>query len=115
MAFLSALLSQGARRKFASISSRFSRRRSDVIARPRADDRVIDLRTSEILTKPASSASSSSSAPKEVIVRDAYKEDTSIVIKWDSETSNILGFRVVFRYVRWIDVQYSRSYFIWSR
>jgi hypothetical protein len=42
-------------------------------------------------------AASSSSEPKEVIVRDAYKEGNSIVIDWDSETSNILGFRVVYR------------------
>ena len=34
---------------------------------------------------------------EEVIVREAYKEDNLIVIKWDSETSNILGFRVVYR------------------
>lgn len=33
----------------------------------------------------------------EVIVRDAYKEDNSIVIKWHSEVTNILGFRVVYR------------------
>ena len=33
----------------------------------------------------------------EVIVRDAYKEDNSIVIKWDTGTSNILGFRIVYR------------------
>ncbi len=34
---------------------------------------------------------------EEVLVRDAYKEDNSITIKWDSEVSNILGFRVVYR------------------
>jgi hypothetical protein len=33
----------------------------------------------------------------DVILRDAYKEDNSIVIKWESETSQILGFRVVYR------------------
>ena len=32
-----------------------------------------------------------------VIMRDAYKDDNSIVIKWESEVSNILGFRVVYR------------------
>ncbi len=47
-----------------------------------------------------SKSKQSSSPPEEVIVRDAYKEDTSIVIKWESETSNILGFRVVYRYVK---------------
>ena len=36
-------------------------------------------------------------ANDEVIVRDAYKEDNSIVIKWDTDTSNILGFRIVYR------------------
>ena len=34
---------------------------------------------------------------REVIVRDAYRQDTSVVIQWDSETTNILGFRVVYR------------------
>ena len=33
----------------------------------------------------------------EVIVLDAYKEDNSIVIKWNTDTSNILGFRIVYR------------------
>ncbi len=47
-----------------------------------------------------SKSKQSSSPPEEVIVRDAYKEDTSIVIKWESETSNILGFRVVYRYIK---------------
>ena len=30
-------------------------------------------------------------------VQEAYKEDNSIIIKWDSETTNILGFRVIYR------------------
>ena len=30
-------------------------------------------------------------------MRDAYKDDNSIVIKWESEVSNMLGFRVVYR------------------
>ena len=30
-------------------------------------------------------------------MRDAYKDDNSIVIKWESEVTNILGFRVVYR------------------
>ena len=34
---------------------------------------------------------------EDVIVKEAYKEDNSIVIKWDSETTNILGFRVIYR------------------
>ena len=42
-------------------------------------------------------ATNAQSEVEEVIVREAYKEDNLIVIKWDSETSNILGFRVVYR------------------
>jgi hypothetical protein len=34
---------------------------------------------------------------EDVIIRDAFKEENSIVIKWDSETLNILGFRVIYR------------------
>ena len=34
---------------------------------------------------------------EEVIIKDAFKEDNSIVIKWDSEAVNILGFRVIYR------------------
>ncbi|KAG7170646.1 Leucine-rich repeats and immunoglobulin-like domains protein 3-like 2, partial [Homarus americanus] len=33
----------------------------------------------------------------EVIVQEAYRKDTSVIIQWDSEVSNILGFRVVYR------------------
>ncbi|KAK4312283.1 hypothetical protein Pmani_016264 [Petrolisthes manimaculis] len=33
----------------------------------------------------------------EVIVQDAYRKDSSVIIQWDSEVSNILGFRVVYR------------------
>lgn len=40
---------------------------------------------------------SSVSSEREVIVKDAYRQDTSVVIQWDSETNNILGFRVVYR------------------
>lgn len=40
---------------------------------------------------------SSVSSDREVIVKDAYRQDTSVVIQWDSETQNILGFRVVYR------------------
>lgn len=43
------------------------------------------------------SSSSSLSGEREVIVKDAYRQDTSVVIQWDSETSHILGFRVVYR------------------
>nr|CAD7570008.1 unnamed protein product [Timema californicum] len=34
---------------------------------------------------------------KEVMVRSAYRQDSSVIIQWDSETANILGFRVVYR------------------
>ncbi|XP_069178132.1 leucine-rich repeat-containing protein let-4 isoform X1 [Procambarus clarkii] len=34
---------------------------------------------------------------EEVIVQDAYRKDNSVIIQWDSEVSNILGFRVVYR------------------
>lgn len=30
-------------------------------------------------------------------MKTAYRQDNSIIIKWDSETTNILGFRVVYR------------------
>lgn len=34
---------------------------------------------------------------QEVLVRNAYRKDNSVIIQWDSETANILGFRVVYR------------------
>jgi len=34
---------------------------------------------------------------EDVIVKEAYKETNSIVIRWESETTNILGFRVIYR------------------
>ncbi|XP_013182912.2 leucine-rich repeat and immunoglobulin-like domain-containing nogo receptor-interacting protein 1 [Amyelois transitella] len=34
---------------------------------------------------------------KEVIVKNAYRQDNSVVIHWDSDVANILGFRVVYR------------------
>lgn len=43
------------------------------------------------------SSSSSLNGEREVIIKDAYRQDTSVVIQWDSETSHILGFRVVYR------------------
>ncbi|GJQ84642.1 hypothetical protein Trydic_g12671 [Trypoxylus dichotomus] len=33
----------------------------------------------------------------DVMVKDAYRQDNSVVIKWNSEIANILGFRVVYR------------------
>ncbi|XP_022196682.2 leucine-rich repeat and fibronectin type III domain-containing protein 1-like protein [Nilaparvata lugens] len=34
---------------------------------------------------------------QEVLVRSAHRLDNSVIIQWDSETANILGFRVVYR------------------
>uniref|UniRef100_A0A8D8UUS9 Leucine-rich repeats and immunoglobulin-like domains protein 3 n=3 Tax=Cacopsylla melanoneura TaxID=428564 RepID=A0A8D8UUS9_9HEMI len=34
---------------------------------------------------------------QEVLVKSAHRHDNSVVIQWDSQTSNILGFRVVYR------------------
>lgn len=36
-------------------------------------------------------------APQDVVVRSAHRQDSSVIIQWDSETANILGFRVVYR------------------
>lgn len=33
----------------------------------------------------------------EVLVKNAYRQDNSVIIQWGSETANILGFRVVYR------------------
>nr|CAI5867538.1 unnamed protein product [Callosobruchus analis] len=40
---------------------------------------------------------SKSDESKEVVVKDAFRQDNSVIIKWGSETANILGFRVVYR------------------
>ncbi|KAJ8960950.1 hypothetical protein NQ318_020251, partial [Aromia moschata] len=34
---------------------------------------------------------------KEVMVKNAFRQDNSVIIQWGSETANILGFRVVYR------------------
>ncbi|KAJ8979500.1 hypothetical protein NQ317_007683 [Molorchus minor] len=34
---------------------------------------------------------------KEVIVKNAFRQDSSVIIQWGSDTANILGFRVVYR------------------
>lgn len=34
---------------------------------------------------------------KEVQVKNAFRQDNSVIIQWDSDTTNILGFRVVYR------------------
>lgn len=33
----------------------------------------------------------------EVLVKNAYRQDNSVIIQWDSDVANILGFRVVYR------------------
>lgn len=33
----------------------------------------------------------------EVQVKNAFRQDSSVIIQWDSDTTNILGFRVVYR------------------
>ncbi|XP_026322433.1 leucine-rich repeat transmembrane protein FLRT2 isoform X2 [Hyposmocoma kahamanoa] len=33
----------------------------------------------------------------EVVVKNAYRQDNSVIIQWDSDVANILGFRVVYR------------------
>ncbi|CAG9771708.1 unnamed protein product [Ceutorhynchus assimilis] len=40
---------------------------------------------------------SKSDDSKEVIVKNAFRQDNSVIIQWGSETANILGFRVVYR------------------
>ncbi|XP_066141258.1 uncharacterized protein haf [Euwallacea fornicatus] len=40
---------------------------------------------------------SKSDDSKEVIVKNAFRHDNSVIIQWGSETANILGFRVVYR------------------
>lgn len=84
---------------------------NEIVAKPRAvptasltvqDQQEPRPRPSNIVMRPDTSSLQSDALvgnliPDEVIVRDAYKEDNSIVIKWDTDTSNILGFRIVYR------------------
>ena len=66
--------------------SQLSSRPSDLVIRPTKDSLTHDH---------------GSIAPEalveDVIVKEAYKETNSIVIRWESETDNILGFRVIYR------------------
>ena len=43
------------------------------------------------------SSRSKAEGETEVIVKDAYRQENSVIIKWNSESANILGFRVVYR------------------
>jgi len=57
---------------------------------------VLDSRPNDLLFNDRDSIAPEALV-EDVIVQEAYKEDNSIVIKWDSETTNILGFRVIYR------------------
>jgi len=64
-------------------------------------------KTNFVITKPPSAQTSQKpplilgNYPKkqvqEVIIRNVRRQDNSVIIQWDSETANILGFRVVYR------------------
>ena len=66
--------------------SQLSSRPNDLVIRPTKDTIIHDH---------------DSIAPEalveDVIVKEAYKETNSIVIRWESQTDNILGFRVIYR------------------
>ena len=66
--------------------SQLSSRPSDLVIRP----------TKDTLTHDADSIAPEALV-EDVIVKEAYKETNSIVIRWESETTNILGFRVIYR------------------
>ena len=66
--------------------SQLSSRPSDLVIRPTKDTLTLD---------PDSIAPEA--LVEDVIVKEAYKETNSIVIRWESETTNILGFRVIYR------------------
>lgn len=46
---------------------------------------------------PASRGSTRTEDANEVQVKNAFRQDNSVIIQWDSDTTNILGFRVVYR------------------
>jgi len=67
-----------------------------------SSDSQLASRPNDLVLRPGKEALDTDSiAPEalveDVIVREAYKERNSIVIKWESETTNILGFRVIYR------------------
>ena len=67
-------------------------RPSDLVIRPPNKDTTSDLANSADSLAPEA-------LMEDVIVKEAYKETNSIVIRWESEipNNNILGFRVVYR------------------
>lgn len=73
-------------RQPADSHSQLSSRPNDLVIRP----------TKETLTHDADSIAPQALV-EDVIVKEAYKETNSIVIRWESETTNILGFRVIYR------------------
>lgn len=50
-----------------------------------------------VLGFPAGRGSSRVDDSTEVQVKNAFRQDNSVIIQWDSDTANILGFRVVYR------------------
>lgn len=50
-----------------------------------------------VLGFPSGRGSSRVDDSSEVQVKNAFRQDNSIIIQWDSDTTNILGFRVVYR------------------
>lgn len=50
-----------------------------------------------VLGFPAGRGSSRVDDSTEVQVKNAFRQDSSVIIQWDSDTTNILGFRVVYR------------------
>jgi len=88
-----------------------NRRGNDTIPRS-LDDRIyrqpadnqLSSRPNDLVIRPSKDTithDADSIAPEalveDVIVKEAYKEANSIVIRWESETDNILGFRVIYR------------------
>jgi len=74
-------------RSLAPPTQQLSSRPSDLVVRPTKDT---------ALTHDAGSIAPEALV-EDVIVKEAYKETNSIVIRWESETTNILGFRVIYR------------------
>lgn len=50
-----------------------------------------------VLGFPAGRGSTRADESNEVQVKNAFRQDNSVIIQWDSDTANILGFRVVYR------------------
>lgn len=50
-----------------------------------------------VLGYPSNRGSTRVDDADEVQVKNAFRQDNSVIIQWDSDTANILGFRVVYR------------------